>query len=155
MAETNGLLNRRTDNSVPRVRISPSPPSWLGSYNRSPIALSLDAECHRTKSLERRAPHLPTGRKAMAANREVIALQDARQIAGNRGTPYATNRGQKRRNPGVLSLWSLLSHIDVWAASSRRTDFLSTHDTDFHGLISQVRDRWRHIEVSWACSVPD
>ena len=26
MAETNGLLNRRTDNSVPRVRIPPSPP---------------------------------------------------------------------------------------------------------------------------------
>jgi hypothetical protein len=26
VAETNGLLNRRTDNSVPRVRIPPSPP---------------------------------------------------------------------------------------------------------------------------------
>jgi hypothetical protein len=27
VAETNGLLNRRTDNSVPRVRIPPSPPT--------------------------------------------------------------------------------------------------------------------------------
>jgi hypothetical protein len=26
VAETNGLLNRRTENSVPRVRIPPSPP---------------------------------------------------------------------------------------------------------------------------------
>jgi hypothetical protein len=29
VAETNGLLNRRTDNSVPRVRIPPSPPACV------------------------------------------------------------------------------------------------------------------------------
>ena len=36
MAETNGLLNCRTDNSVPRVRIPPSPPT-----KRAPISGAL------------------------------------------------------------------------------------------------------------------
>ena len=54
MAETNGLLNRRTDTSVPRVRIPPSPPNHIdfidifsrrrvSSHNRSPIARPLAA----------------------------------------------------------------------------------------------------------------
>jgi hypothetical protein len=32
VAETNGLLNRRTDNSVPRVRIPPSPPDYASPF---------------------------------------------------------------------------------------------------------------------------
>ena len=111
MAETNGLLNRRTVNTVPRVRIPPSPPLFLdfidifpnqgiGSHNRSPIAHLLEAGHHRTNPLERRAPHLPSGREAMTVHREGIAFQDATPKAGNGGThPTRQIAGAKPANP--------------------------------------------------------